>query len=259
MAAEAERILAEASAKAIKVDVGATVSANCVESAVARAASVALGNVKVISNEESERRAQIEQQFVDSERARALAEGAHLPERYRLANLRDADRLPGDARRPWLAKARELRGILESDSIFVLCGERGPGKTHMACALINECITRGKSARYAKLTDYVNEVKSSFGGTRNIQALEREWKAPFLLVLDEEQERFGTVTEHIYVTRLIDLRYDALRPTLIISNQSAQALESSLGASIVSRATDGGGVIECDWPSVRGRLRKGNL
>jgi len=53
------------------------------------------------------------------------------------------------------------------------------------------------------------------------------------------------------LTALIDYRYSQMRDTVIISNLKREAFTASMGASVVSRMIEAGGIIECNWPSFR--------
>jgi len=50
----------------------------------------------------------------------------------------------------------------------------------------------------------------------------------------------------------IDKRYGSMRATLLIGNIRENELVAALGPSIIDRSRDGGGIIFCDWPSLRG-------
>jgi DNA replication protein DnaC len=71
------------------------------------------------------------------------------------------------------------------------------------------------------------------------------------LAIDEIQVRGGKPFEDNLLTNLIDDRYSAMRPTLLMANLPHEELTETLGASIVDRVTENGAVIHCDWPSFR--------
>ena len=53
------------------------------------------------------------------------------------------------------------------------------------------------------------------------------------------------------LTHLLDARYGAIRPTIVIANLTREALPACLGDSITSRLTETGGVLEITGPSFR--------
>ncbi len=53
------------------------------------------------------------------------------------------------------------------------------------------------------------------------------------------------------LNRIIDKRYGLERDTLLIGNVLPSGLPKALGDSIMSRARETGGVLECPWPGFR--------
>jgi DNA replication protein DnaC len=74
-----------------------------------------------------------------------------------------------------------------------------------------------------------------------------------MLVIDEAQERGGTPWEDRILNHIIDRRYAAMIPTIIIANAKPDALVASLGESIADRMRETGGIIEITGTSHRGR------
>lgn len=187
-----------------------------------------------------------------------LLKGACIPERYAEASLDDVSRVPLENRAAWLAAATQLHDAVRGGSVVGLCGVRGPGKTHMACALVRDCCCRLIRARYTTAMDIFLAIKSQYSRQGGDEAIaERQFIEPALLVIDEIQVRGETPWEDVRLTHLIDTRYAKKRTTVLITNLTRQKLRESVGDSIASRFFDGGGVIECAWPSLRGRLLEG--
>jgi DNA replication protein DnaC len=72
-----------------------------------------------------------------------------------------------------------------------------------------------------------------------------------LLVIDEIQERSSSEWEDRIITHIIDRRYGATLPTIIIGNLTPEFMEKNLGESIVSRVSETGGIIEMTGKSHR--------
>ena len=78
-------------------------------------------------------------------------------------------------------------------------------------------------------------------------------RAPDLLVLDEVGVQFGSRTEENLIFTLMNKRYEDLKPTLVISNELEDGLETYLGPRTFDRLKDGGGlIIPFPWESYRG-------
>ena len=72
-----------------------------------------------------------------------------------------------------------------------------------------------------------------------------------ILVLDEIQERGNTEWEDRVLTHLIDKRYGAMLPTILIANLKPNELKERLGPSIIDRMHEGGGLLEIAGQSHR--------
>lgn len=86
----------------------------------------------------------------------------------------------------------------------------------------------------------VRSVKETYakGNSRTEAQAIADLVAPDLLILDE----------------VINGRYEAGRPTIVISNLAIKALEEYLGARAFDRLREGGGqLVVCDWESYRAR------
>lgn len=180
-----------------------------------------------------------------------------VPQRYRAARLNDANMVPGDCQQPYYRAAGKLATALQKPGIYALIGEIGDGKTHLACALINEFCETGRSAKYLKCADYIRDLRANWDGGHagGEAAYEAAHVRLSLLVLDEWQVRGETVSENNLLLRLIDKRYDDFKATVIIANYpTKEEFEKSIDGRIADRLCDGGGMIICDWPSLRGRL-----
>lgn len=150
---------------------------------------------------------------------------------------------------PALDKAREILPILRQPgrgAILILIGDRGTGKTVMATYWAGVL----GFGLYTKAFDLFGSVKKTYhedSKVREHEVLDRYRRAD-LLVIDEVQERKESEWENTLLTHLIDKRYDALKPTIVIANLKPEALDASLGPSIIRRVKETGGIIECTWP-----------
>lgn len=203
--------------------------------------------------------------------------GANFPNRHRLA-LQSAmddrgglDSYEGGDVMPWSGKAATRlatarKAILGGDSLLGLIGPRGTGKTQMAtelgfCLDRDFCLSqepgdqRKLTQQYYVLGHLLDLQKATFG-----QKDMRPSDTPVgmaekvdLLVLDEVQEIVKTDWQFTTLTRLIDVRYQNLKRTIIIGNLTVKGLSAALGDSIFSRMTETGIIIPCDWSSYRAK------
>ena len=149
--------------------------------------------------------------------------------------------------------ASSLRMLLAAPVLVALIGEIGAGKSALGCGLINEFCDRGWSARYTKTADCLEQIVDRY---KNVDhAKMQAFVRPALLVLDELQARRVREEEDLALFRLLDKRYDDHKSTLLISNHATEEdLAARLDARSASRMREGGGVLVCDWPDVRGQI-----
>ena len=152
---------------------------------------------------------------------------------------------------PAIDKARTLipKAI---DGLLILVGDRGTGKTVMAAWLEQARQNAGeKAGLYAKAHDLFELIKRAWhpqSKETESDVLNRFRKAPFL-VIDEAQERSESEWENRTLINIIDHRYDAMLPSLLIANLKPNELDNCLGPSILRRAKETGGMVECNWKS----------
>jgi DNA replication protein DnaC len=154
----------------------------------------------------------------------------------------------------WLAVSERLNARKGSGFIIALLGDRGCGKTRLAAELAHSMAMLGKSVKYATAMEFFLDIKSTFDhGKVNEKEVIGMYARPSLLILDEMQERGETSWEDRLITHVVDRRYGAEKDTLLISNQTREAFESSVGNSVSSRIVETGGILFCDWASYRVR------
>lgn len=145
-----------------------------------------------------------------------------------------------------------LVAMLGAGFVASLIGPRGCGKTQAAVSVIRHCCWRGISCRYWKALDLFVAIRDSMKSDVGEARMIHNFTVPQLLVIDESHIRAETPFEHRTLTHIIDRRYDAMRDTLLISNESAKVTAESLGVSIVDRMRESGGIIALTGSSLRG-------
>jgi DNA replication protein DnaC len=97
------------------------------------------------------------------------------------------------------------------------------------------------------------DIKETYSQKSNLteKQVVEIFRKPKLLVIDEISERAETDWENLILVHLIDKRYDSANDTILIGNFTRDNFIKSVGASISSRITECGGIIECNWDSLR--------
>jgi hypothetical protein len=169
----------------------------------------------------------------------------------------------------WKAAYAMACPVIESGGIAVFHGTRGTGKSRMAAEIAKNVRFPADQTRGKKLTGAPKEIRrtsvyrTAMKFFTEIRATYRKDSArseaeviealtePGLLVIDELQERGETAFEDRLLTHLIDARYGAMLPTILICNLTKEQLFESINPSIADRIAENGKRIEFNWSSYR--------
>jgi len=152
----------------------------------------------------------------------------------------------------WFAHWQIAIEIVLGGETLILCGIRGNGKTQMAVELLRSTCRDGRSCLYLLARQVGMRLREAYDGTIGEEAAIRKLVRPHLLVIDECQERPDKDFEQRSMTMLLDMRYMAKKPTVLIANWKLDKLSAILSDSILDRTHEGGGALVFDWPSFRG-------
>lgn len=136
---------------------------------------------------------------------------------------------------------------------LIMTGRTGTGKTHLACAIARNILTKGGFARYITSEDMANNIASAWTRPDDSEASAIYRFTEYdLLIIDE----YGLHDQHENRLRLVHKvlysRYDSKKPTVLISNLTTKELRENLGDRLWSRFQhDGLIVVECNWADVR--------
>lgn len=200
-----------------------------------------------------------------AEAYKAEREAEELANRKREAGLRkrhfncsfDNYRVTTPAQQRALSKAQGfLTRFLDDDPInLVMTGKVGTGKTHLAAAIISKLIDEKKSCELIKLPEVIRLIKASWSDSTlpsESKIIERYARLD-LLVLDEVGVQYGSDTEKLLISEIIDNRYQEMKPTVLISNLDINGVRACIGDRCYDRLReDGGESIRFDWDSFRG-------
>lgn len=141
---------------------------------------------------------------------------------------------------------------LKTGGSAIICGSVGCGKTHLAYAAVRYQIEKLVDAEYILAFDMFNSIKRTFRddtGKDTDRLMAWLGEIPYLII-DELDKTYRKETEYVFLTSLINTRYNNCLPTVLITNASEAELIELLGASVKSRVAGTGGIIdmpEGDW------------
>jgi DNA replication protein DnaC len=140
-----------------------------------------------------------------------------------------------------------------------MSGGAGTGKTHLAIGIVQHVIEKGGTGRYETVMGMLGRIKDTYNPNTNTteQQVIDELVAYDVLVIDEVGRQLDTSYELAQLFRVLDLRYQHLKPVVLVSNLGRTALVDLLGVAIVDRLRENGGaLLPFDWDSQRSKKRK---
>lgn len=176
-----------------------------------------------------------------------------------------AIRCQKSAHGPALKKCEELKDYVMKDGIILLLGPTGRGKTVMATWWARyRQLQRKPCGQFITAYNLFMQVKCTFSGRKSRvgehsgkdlpvdqETLTKRWSETPFLVIDEMQTRTGNIWEDGILEEIINNRYGAELPTVMIANLKEDEAAAMLGPRIMDRASECGGKVPCNWPSYR--------
>jgi len=150
--------------------------------------------------------------------------------------------------------AQEFKGRLKVGGCLILHGTCGTGKTHLACAVASAVAFSGYQAKVSKVYDIIQRIKNTWSDRSVTEAeIIIQYTEPDLLVIDEIGVQYGSESEQLILFRILNARYEDLKPTIIVSNLAEDDLTEYLGERVIDRFKESDGVtVGFNWESYRG-------
>jgi DNA replication protein DnaC len=140
---------------------------------------------------------------------------------------------------------------------LIFTGSTGTGKNMLAAIIGQYVMKNGYSFLHTTVMKVVRRYKDGWrqqGVTE--ESVLRYFLQPDLLVMDEVGVQFDTPTEQLYITELVNDRYEARKSTILLSNLTLKQVEDCLGQRCAERFhEDGSKALIFNWPSWRRQQR----
>jgi DNA replication protein DnaC len=154
--------------------------------------------------------------------------------------------------------AVHFREHFKEGRCMVMLGRPGTGKTHLGCAILRHCMDASDkfTGKLVSVYELFRQIKASWD--RGSKITEREAIAkfvkPHLLIIDEVGVQFDSPTEQGLLFDVINERYQAVLPTVVISNLSENEFIEVVGGRSSDRLRENGSmIVPFTWESHRGR------
>lgn len=137
---------------------------------------------------------------------------------------------------------------------LILVGKPGTGKSHLCCAAVHE-LCESKKVRRVVLADLIRAIRDTWrkdSERTESDVLRFYGEEVDLLLLEEVGTTAGSEDEKARIFAVLNARYENCLPTVIVSNLGKEALAAELGARVMDRLREDGGVlVPFDWESSR--------
>ncbi|WP_294910123.1 DNA replication protein DnaC [Tatumella sp. UBA2305] len=171
----------------------------------------------------------------------------------------DNYRVENEAQSKALTMARQYAAEFDNSiASFVFSGRPGTGKNHLAAAIGNDLILRGKSVLIVTVADLMSNMKGTFSGDSQLteEGLINDLSSVDLLVIDEIGMQTESRYEKVIINQIVDRRSSSKRPTGMLSNLNHDGMNALLGERVMDRMRLGNSMwVRFDWESYRDRVR----
>lgn len=214
-----------------------------------------------------------------AEEEKAKREHEQMMREHRLLQIMNKARIPAKFKEKTFenfepvndkAKARKETVLEYVDTVcsdshegksLIMLGKLGNGKTHLACAMLKAIIlSTMKPCLYVTFSEVVRRVKASWKNSSDEgeEDVYRDLARPHVLVIDEVGMQNFTDFEQVVAYEVINARYLAEKPTVLITNLQAKDLAPTIGERCVDRLRENGGkALDFDWSSYRAGSKNG--
>lgn len=152
--------------------------------------------------------------------------------------------------------ADQFEDVARDGRCLLLLGQPGTGKTHLAAAIAHQIMQCGFSALFVHAYELVSAIRSTWSNSssRTEDQVVRDFVTVDLLIVDEVGVQYGKEAELIEIFKVLNGRYERVRPVTVISNLNLEGVEQALGVRVLDRLRENGGrVVVFDWESHRAR------
>lgn len=147
--------------------------------------------------------------------------------------------------------AADFASHRSSGSSLVFTGNSGTGKNMLSALIARDAVAGGFTALHTTTMKLIRRIRSTWGGKGNEEDAVRSFVRPDLLIVDEVGVQCGTASEERLLTEVLNDRYEARAPVILLSNLDVPELEKFLGFRVMDRLCEDGRVIPFTWQSHR--------
>ncbi|WP_114195496.1 ATP-binding protein [Edaphovirga cremea] len=148
----------------------------------------------------------------------------------------------------------EWPALQATGSNLLFCGQVGTGKTHLSVGIMRALFERYDADVYLTTAQrIIRAVRDTWrpNAARTEYDVLGFYSDVDLLVIDEVGMQSGTDSERLIVSEIINIRYEQMKPIILISNFTVQEIEGFIGYRAMDRVMESAVVLAFDWESQR--------
>ena len=199
-----------------------------------------------------------EQRFLDK-KILAAFEKLQLPPRLKECSFENYNPGNDDAKNILKQSIDYASSIAILKNGMIMVGGVGTGKTHLAVAICKKVCNYGYEARITTVPEIIRAIRKTWNGGDidrwgnkiTEEDVIKEYSSVFMLVIDEIGSQYGSDSERIIISEIVNNRYNNMFPTILIGNVTLSEAEKYLGQRVIDRVKDNGKILVFDWDSYR--------
>ncbi|ELU6714964.1 ATP-binding protein, partial [Escherichia coli] len=151
-------------------------------------------------------------------------------------------RVQNDGQRHALSQAKSIADeLMTGCTNFVFSGKPGTGKNHLAAAIGNRLMAKGRSVIIVTVSDVMSVLHDGYDNGQSGEKFLQELCGVDLLVLDEIGMQRDTRNEQVTLNQIVDRRTASMRSVGMLTNLNHAAMSTLLGDRVMDRMTMNGG------------------
>ena len=161
-----------------------------------------------------------------------------------------------DGQKHALSQAKSIaEEMITGYTNFVFSGKPGTGKNHLAAAIGNRLMAKGRSVIIVTVSDVMSVLHDGYDNGQSGEKFLQELCGVDLLVLDEIGMQRDTRNEQVTLNQIVDRRTASMRSVGMLTNLNHAAMSTLLGDRVMDRMTmNGGRWVNFNWESWRSNV-----
>lgn len=158
-----------------------------------------------------------------------------------------------DGQRHALSQAKSIaEEMMTGCTNFVFSGKPGTGKNHLAAAIGNHLLAKGRSVIVVTVADVMLALHGNYDNKNSGEKFLQGLCEVDLLVLDEIGMQRDTRNEQVTLNQIVDRRTASMHSVGMLTNLNHTAMNTLLGERVMDRMTmNGGRWVNFNWESWR--------